>query len=190
MILIFILAVQSRWLLILNPHHHCTILTVSGNLKAKIRFSNKWFFKNILLRKQQWENYTKISANPIINFTTALSLFSSPEKRMCIIVCFDTRWLCSVCLCMLMSRLWDTDHLSAWSAAPSHQSGLKIHWSMSGSEHFHCPYLSNTLTPTASNQIWICILTEISLTSMKYWILFDKREETLDVRHNKYPDLV
>ena len=82
MILIFILAVQSRWLLILNPHHHCTILTVSGNLKAKIRFSNKWFFKNILLRKQQWENYTKISANPIINFTTALSLYKSREKNV------------------------------------------------------------------------------------------------------------
>ena len=113
MILIFILAVQSRWLLILNPHHHCTILTVSGNLKAKIRFSNKWFFKNILLRKQQWENYTKISANPIINSTTALSLHKSREKNV-----YNCLFWRKVYLCMLISRLWDTDHLSAWSARP------------------------------------------------------------------------
>ena len=73
--------------------------------------------------------------------------------------------------------------VSSQQLGPVTSLGPAIHLSMSGAKHFHCPYLSNTLTPsqlpTKSDRnsqytynVWVF------LNAMKYSIFFDKREET------------
>ena len=70
----------------LTPHSKSSSLYNTEDLKAKIRFSNKWF-KNILrplLRNWQWENYTDISANTIINFTTQAATNQEMPGKECV----------------------------------------------------------------------------------------------------------
>lgn len=152
MIFNFILAARES----LTPHSKSSSLYNTEDLKAKIRFSNKWF-KNILRpllrRNWQWENYTDISANTIINFTTQAATNQEIPGKECVEYNYCQFWaLCWACV----SSYANISALGQWSfirlvssqqPRPVTSLGLAIHLSMSGSKHFHCPYLSNTLTP-------------------------------------------
>ena len=177
----------------LAPHSKSSSLYNTEDLKAKIRFSNKWF-KNILrplLRNWQWENYTDISANTIINFTTQAlpQIKKCREKNVWNIIIELSAGL--VYLRMLISRLWDNDHLSDWSAVSS--SGQSPVWA----SRYICQcqepntftvHISQTLSHLHSFQLNLIEILNMCgpLNALKYSIFFDKREETQDVRHNKY----
>ena len=96
-----------------------------------------------------------------------------------------------VYLRMLISRLWDNDHLSDWSAVSS--SGQSPVWASRYIYQCQQPntftvHISQTLSHLHSFQLNLIEILNMcgSLNAMKYSIFFEKREETQDVRHNKY----